>query len=419
MKANTALGLVLAANTLWLLRSENPARAARVTGAVLAGVILTFALLTLAEYLAGIDLGIDHLFNDSRAHFAHPGRASPHTVVAFVAIGGWLIALALPGRTAARIRDVLSVIACLIVAQAAIGYLYGVHYLYAISGISGMAVHTMGTFIVLCLGILSARPRESFAGLLTSDGAGGHVARRLTPAVVFVPLTIGYLRLKAQQHGLFDTREGIAVLAGTTTAVLGAIVVYTCMTINRTDAVRRILELQLQALAERDPLTNLFNRRRFHEELEREVALARRHGTQVALIMIDLDRLKHINDTYGHRAGDEVLSSVAAALTDQLRATDTAARLGGDEFAVLLPNTSGAGAEAVAATLVSAIARTSCLVDTHTIVASVSAGVAISGDAPDPLTLVQAADKALYLAKDGRGRYTVAPPLSESSLDPA
>jgi len=170
-------------------------------------------------------------------------------------VGLWLAALPRQRDSRNWIASVLSVIACLVVLQAAVGYLYGVNYLYGMSSVTGMALHTMWTFVVLCLGILAARPQQAFMGLLTRVGAGGHVARRLTPAILPVPLVIGYLELQAEQHGLIETRDGIAILGGLTIILVGGLVIYTGLSLNRADAQRRVLEARLQQLAERDPLT--------------------------------------------------------------------------------------------------------------------------------------------------------------------
>jgi diguanylate cyclase (GGDEF)-like protein/PAS domain S-box-containing protein len=100
---------------------------------------------------------------------------------------------------------------------------------------------------------------------------------------------------------------------------------------------RRRLERRLRHLADHDDLTGLMNRRRFQEELERHLAECRRYGMTGALLVLDLDGFKAVNDTHGHSAGDGVLCGVAEALRSRLRGTDIVARLGGDEFAVLLP----------------------------------------------------------------------------------
>ena len=105
-------------------------------------------------------------------------------------------------------------------------------------------------------------------------------------------------------------------------------------------SVRKRMEASVQRLADHDPLTDLWNRRRFEEELRRQVARCRRYGEKAALLLMDLDGFKAVNDSFGHKVGDDLLKLVAAALQQRVRGTDAVARLGGDEFAVLLGNVS-------------------------------------------------------------------------------
>jgi PleD family two-component response regulator len=98
------------------------------------------------------------------------------------------------------------------------------------------------------------------------------------------------------------------------------------------------LQVALQELAVRDSLTGLYNRRYLDETLEREVSRARREGIPLSLVMLDIDYFKRVNDTYGHQVGDEVLRTLAATLSADIRAEDVACRYGGEEFLILLPN---------------------------------------------------------------------------------
>ena len=151
---------------------------------------------------------------------------------------------------------------------------------------------------------------------------------------------------------------------------------------------------ELRALAQEDPLTGLPNRRAFMRDLESELERTRRHGRPLALVLCDVDDLKHINDTHGHPGGDRALCAVGRALRDCLRAGDTAFRIGGDEFAVLLPETTaeqaaivGARIAAVAPHDADRIPRLSC-------------GIAAApGDGDDAETLIARADAALYATK--------------------
>jgi diguanylate cyclase (GGDEF)-like protein/PAS domain S-box-containing protein len=174
---------------------------------------------------------------------------------------------------------------------------------------------------------------------------------------------------------------------------------------------RRRAERKLRHLADHDPLTGLLNRRRFDEDLDQTIRRLRRGGGRAALCLVDLDRFKEINDTYGHRTGDDVLVAVAGALRTRLRGTDVIARLGGDEFAVLLLDVDGLAAQAVAHELVDALRETPVLSGGRDVKVTASIGIVLLdrntlGDDDDALI---AADRALYGAKNaGRDRISLA-----------
>jgi diguanylate cyclase (GGDEF)-like protein/putative nucleotidyltransferase with HDIG domain/PAS domain S-box-containing protein len=163
---------------------------------------------------------------------------------------------------------------------------------------------------------------------------------------------------------------------------------------------QRELELHLLDQAQRDPLTGLWNRRRFESDLAMQLTRCRRYGDQAALLLLDLDNFKQVNDTLGHLAGDDVLRALADSLRDRLRATDTAARIGGDEFAVLLLNVDEAEARDVAQEVMSRVADFAHEHLDHSASLSLSAGIAMldphAGNAEDAFA---AADEALYADK--------------------
>ena len=158
---------------------------------------------------------------------------------------------------------------------------------------------------------------------------------------------------------------------------------------------------EVESLATRDALTGLANRRLFEETLQREAARSHRRKSPLALVVIDVDHFKDVNDTVGHQAGDAVLREVARAMVANTKASDLPARYGGDEFVVLLPDCTGADALVVAERLRGAIAR-----DVTAVPVKVSAGAgAIPENAGTGDRLVAAADAALYAAKrEGRDR---------------
>lgn len=168
---------------------------------------------------------------------------------------------------------------------------------------------------------------------------------------------------------------------------------------------------RLAELSETDPLTGLSNARRLFDRMDAELARAKRYGQPLALLLVDLDGLKRINDEYGHRAGDEAIRSLADVIRSELRETDIGARWGGDEFAVLAPNTTRPAALTLAERLRAMIPQQSA-----PWALSGSLGVAIvdpkaDGDVVDSATLMRAADAALYEAKrSGRNRVVTASP---------
>ncbi|HXA23819.1 MAG TPA: EAL domain-containing protein [Acetobacteraceae bacterium] len=169
---------------------------------------------------------------------------------------------------------------------------------------------------------------------------------------------------------------------------------------------RRCAEDRIAHLARHDALTNLPNRVLFHETLERAVAHARR-GQRLALLCLDLDQFKHVNDTLGHPIGDALLQAVATRLLGQTRETDTVARLGGDEFAFIQePIDKPTDATALAERLIE-LFDAPFIVEGHQIIIGTSIGIVFAPqDGLDPDQLLKNADLALYRAKvDGRGIY--------------
>ena len=159
---------------------------------------------------------------------------------------------------------------------------------------------------------------------------------------------------------------------------------------------RRVVE-RLQRLAVTDPLTGLANYRRLQDVLRVEISRSNRTERPFAMLFVDVDGLKKINDRYGHLAGSRALCRVADTMRRQCRAVDTAARFGGDEFAVVLPDTGEVGAHALAHRLLDQLAH-----DTAEPRVTVSTGVAVyPRDGGTPSALLGAADQLLYRAKGG------------------
>ena len=158
----------------------------------------------------------------------------------------------------------------------------------------------------------------------------------------------------------------------------------------------------LETCAEIDPLTDLVNRRGFEREFKRALAYVKRYCVDAALIYLDLDGFKQVNDRHGHAAGDAVLKAVAMVLARHVRSSDLVARLGGDEFVALLWNLDEAGAQLKARALEAAVARTTATHNGTLLTVGASAGAAMLLPLDTPAKVLERADRAMYARKSGR-----------------
>ena len=171
----------------------------------------------------------------------------------------------------------------------------------------------------------------------------------------------------------------------------------------RTELARALKRIEeLQASANTDFLLDIPNRRGFERELERSIAYIKRYHASGALIVLDVDRLKPINDAFGHAAGDQVLKAVVAALSREVRSSDVIGRLGGDEFALLLWHLSETDAKAKAASLEDAIDQLTFTFGGRTVKAGASAGVTLLGRHAETGRALEEADSAMYVRKAQR-----------------
>ena len=181
---------------------------------------------------------------------------------------------------------------------------------------------------------------------------------------------------------------------------------------------RKQLEEQLTHQALHDPLTKIANRVLFRDRVDHALSKQRRDNTTLAVLFLDLDNFKSVNDSIGHAAGDKLLIAVAMRLQDCLRSSDTAARLGGDEFAVLVESVRNSEEAIMIAERIKSVFKQPFIIDGKEVFMATSIGIAQSGhEAPTADDLLRNADLAMYRAKnDGKGNYVVFEPRMHEAL---
>jgi diguanylate cyclase len=238
-----------------------------------------------------------------------------------------------------------------------------------------------------------------------SERAGRQPAQRVV-LLPYLGVAFGYgLLLVIARHQQLYPLGGL---------LLGGVVLTGVVVVRQFVALRENARLvrQYHELAITDALTGLGNRRRFLDLAERELQRTRRYGRPVAVIMIDVDHFKQINDLYGHAAGDVVLRTVVERCKTTLRPTDVLARYGGDELVALLPESDLAQALAVAERLREAVGSVPIGIGDAVLTVTLSLGATCSDGHGDLSALLHQADLALYQAK-GRGRNQAAVHASE------
>jgi len=266
MKPNTALAFILAGVALWLLREDPSPRPSppggeggrrlgegrRRVGQACASLVALVGLLTLGEYLSGWDLRIDQLlFKEASGTIGtpFPGRMASNTALNVLMLGLALLLLDAETRHGHRPVQFLALAAALSSLLALIGYSYGVNALYDATSNTAMALHTSATFMLLCAGILFARPDRGLMALFMSDTAGGILARRLLPPAVGIPLVLGWLRLAGQHAGFYETEFGLSLMVLAAIVVLTMLIWWSAGSLYRTDMERR---RALEELKERE-----------------------------------------------------------------------------------------------------------------------------------------------------------------------
>jgi PAS domain S-box-containing protein len=239
MEANAALAFVLSGVALHQLSAVNTLRWRRVLAQACAFFVALIGVLTLSESLYGWHLGIDQLlFTQPVADGAlDPGRMAPASALHFALIGVAL--LIMDFRRTYPLAQLLALIACMASLLVLVGYIYGEASIYSTTTYTRMSLHTSAGFVALCAGVLLARQDRGILVILTSDAAGGEMARRLLPAAFVMPLLLGSVVLAGERARLYETGFLLSVMVMATIASFATLIWWNSGSLYRLDAERR------------------------------------------------------------------------------------------------------------------------------------------------------------------------------------
>jgi len=243
MSPAAALGLVLLGSALWLSSERETSRAVAWVADACAAAAALIGLVRLSGYLLGFDPGLDHLLFGQRVDAAAgpPSRLAFQSALNLLLVGAALLLQRWNTLRAQVAVQLLAVAAAVVALVGVTAHAYGTRLLYG-----AMSLNTAVAFLTAAAGVLWRRPDRGFAALVASPTLGGGLTRRLLPAIIVVPLLLGWLRLAGQQAGLYDTAGGTALFASGIVAVLGALAWWSARSLDQADAQRAAAEQALR-----------------------------------------------------------------------------------------------------------------------------------------------------------------------------
>ena len=325
MKANTALAILLCVFSLALAYPRQFTRTVLVSR-VLAGVVIALGAATIIEYLFKLSFGIDTLLAADGSSINH-GRMSPQTATSFVLLGTVMIFFRVWKRPAGWVVDL--VVSCLFVLLLimASGYMFDAMHLFGLSPSTRTAPQTLFCLMLLTFVAFGRRAEYGVFAILVGTGIGSRITRIACPVALILPFV-----LETGRAGMIHTQRMSADYATAQATSIVAILAFG-LVLTMSWRIRR-MERDIRDLSLRDELTKLYNRRGFYVLAEQAFNLAQRSHVQFSVVFIDLNNLKHINDTFGHDSGSAFLREVADLTRESFRATDVIGRIGGDEIVV-------------------------------------------------------------------------------------
>jgi len=406
MKPNAAVGLMLAGFALLSMASLSSQAQRPVM--VLSFLLLALGATTIYQYVTGVDLAIDGaIFPDSGLLTRDPlsMRMSQMTAMGFVLLG--FLGLSTSPRMTQLFA--LLVLALALFALGSASYNLGSRERFI--GLNPIAVHTAVCLLLLALGWLAARPDQGIMRAVSANSLGGTLARYALLPAMLIPSLLSYLAQLVQSRGWLSPAATVVILAVSSGLAVALMIWWVSLLLDRVERQRRLAH-ELRDSAETDSLTGLGNRRLFDVTLAGLQQRRRDGDSRFSLLLIDLDRFKQYNDTFGHLAGDEALRLTGRILQHALRPGDVAARYGGEEFAVLLPHIDAIRAARVAERICADFRAHRW--PNRQVTVSIGVSDAATEDGPDDL--IKRADAALYQAKHG-GRDRAAVVTAEAGAN--
>jgi diguanylate cyclase (GGDEF)-like protein len=328
MATASAIGLALCAFSLEFSESRYSKRVNKLSQ-VLAVLAVLLGATILAEYALHISTGLEHILPfDPKSISPWPARPSPQTASGLVLLGITLALIRVRSRIAVRIADLVLICLAMLMLVLVSGEIFGALRLFGLSPVTRTSPQTL-----LCLALLTfvAFLRRSEIGLFSiflGRGIGSRIARVLGPILLVLPFVREIGRQRMIHAQLLPERYATSILASIAAAMAFALLIVIAWYI-------KDMEAEIQELSLRDELTRLYNLRGFSLLGGHVLVLAQRSQLPCSVLYVDVDNLKHINDSLGHAKGSAILKETVQMLEQTFRETDVIGRIGGDEFAVV------------------------------------------------------------------------------------
>jgi len=328
MTAQSGFAAFCGAFSFWFAEPGRSRRMRRLSP-LFAGLIVLLAIAVLAEYVFRISLGIDtFLIFERRPPPGMLGRMSPQTAIGFTLLGIELFLMRARRHFASRAADLVAFCLCLSILILVSGYLFGAMRLFSISPTVKVAPQTLICLAFLTFLTVLCRAEKGVFAIFLGRGIGGRLARGFTPILLVMPFIREVARAHMVQAQRIPEHYATAILASIAAMLSFVLLMILAWYVNR-------MEVKIRDLTLRDELTGLYNLRGFTILGEHAVRVAQRSQQPLSVLYVDLDNLKHINDTLGHTIGSAFLHETAELLKETFRETDVIGRIGGDEFAVV------------------------------------------------------------------------------------